>query len=706
MPTSPTTTSPTKYPTKSPTNAPTPASATPSPTKYPTKYPTKAPTSSPTDVGSGDRYHLSLNTFTYQYAEQYCQSHCNSHLASVHSNASYQNIIHLINHFGVNSLSFWLGLEQTAPNTFSWIDGTQFDFGNDTASIGNFPWRGSEPDADQYLTLFGGSNLQWRMVAGSASNMPICNSCDGKLTKYIILDDNTNKLDYQATDNKCKLDYNTGIASIHSNNDTKEASTLCSITNNQNSDFDTCLFGLMYNNNNGFTYSFSDGTEIDYPMNITKQSMYPWCNNEPSFLGNVGNICVNILGMCWEGVSCSVSKYGICNMKSEICFQSEWNLVSGNAWTFTQSPCAVSNSYSDGINVAILDNKRFDNNDKPLIIEFMYSMSNISSYSDGGIILLLNTPCNRYYYIGISTDSKIFLAEITNHFDYNIIAEQLLDFTYQTSTFYSLRVEIENGVYFNIFVNNINYISNYYSNLFDNIDNTLSGYIGIRNINSSLIAKSLFVSGSIVWNKISLTLPIFNLCTSEPTDYPSNNPSKQPTFNPTLTPSNSPFTAPPTMTPITINPTLSPVTVNPTLSPVTVNPTVSPNTVNPTTTVTMNPTKMLTTSDESNDVDSLEIVTGESFADNKVFIYAIIIGGICCIVACTKQCMDINGGQICRKDKKNQNKEESNHIEMQKSINNQSTAHNIDIEDEDDDMDVLNEIEQEYGTKGGDYHYD
>ena len=231
----------------------------------------------------------------------------------------------------------------------------------------------------------------------------------------------------------------------------------------------------------------------------------------------------------------------LCNLFSYICDQSDWEIITGNGWIWTTKPCQVETGTGIGDNMAIIPDKKWFNGDNNFVIEYMYTINNVVNIdSNAGIIVHFDTTCSHYYYIGISpNDSSVVFAEMFNDNLIVIDSTSLTD-TYQSGKFYALKTEILNGDTFTISVNDNVLLSSVTSNLFGNSGLKEIGYIGIKTIASSIIAKSLFISGDIIFktNPADIT-SWFSLCptpspTEIPTKSPSNIPSSTPTSNPTL----------------------------------------------------------------------------------------------------------------------------------------------------------------------------
>ena len=357
----------------------------------------------------------------------------------------------------------------------------------------------------------------------------VCNDCHGELTKYILLDDYTEtKNSAQVT---CKDVFHTDLASIHSDFDMDEAFIIGDLGNNQsNYNADEIYIGLVSQSN---SWSWTDGTSFDYGTNING-GVYPWKSSEPNNNAN----CVRLDELSnyeWKDIGCGGSAMGLCNMPSELCDQSDWDVVVGNAGTWTTKPCQVVTSNAD--NMAIISNKRWYNGNDRFVVEYTYTINNIGVASNGGIIIHFDTSCNHYYYIGISpSDSTIFFAEVFND-NMNILNSASLGFTYQSGIFYQLKTEIVNGDTFTISVNDNVRLSSITSNLFSNSGLNEIGYIGIKNLQSSITAKSLFISGDIVFKTNPDITSWFSSCpTPEPTSIiTTTTTTLQPSSSPTVT---------------------------------------------------------------------------------------------------------------------------------------------------------------------------
>merc|ERR1712228_202450 len=94
--------------------------------------------------------------------------------------------------------------------------------------------------------------------------------------------------------------------------------------------------------------------------------------------------------------------------------------------------------------------------------------------------------------------------------------------------------------------------------------------------------------------------------------------------------------------------------------------------------------------------DNIKSGSSESFEDNTVLIYAMLIAGICFIGYCIKKCIigDIEIGKKAENDNNN-NTNKSEDREMQQIT--------MDDNDDDSDMDIMDDINKT--TIGGDDEY-
>eukprot|EP01083_Nonionella_stella_P006448 18716_1 len=555
-------------------------------------------------------YYISPNLLDWHQAEDFCAQHCNSNLASIHSEAQNNELIALIQNIASDpminipsTIDTYIGLIDSNGNgNWAWSDGSSFDYGNDLSG-GKGPWDTSNPNSNSNpICVQIEGNDKWNDVECNDAFTPVifaCNSCDGVLTKTAMEETRDN---YEDNKVRCANKFGTELLSFHSQSDWDEATRLCRLINEQSSiglgprgaDLeDDCHIGLYLRSNGQIT--FDDGSTFYWPGDFG----YPWDDTLPT----QSDPCTRIkwdanpvysLSKAW----CSDNQWALCNMPSEICYQSRWTAVSGTGWSFNKPPCQVSNSYASNQNALImLEDRRWNNNGQNIVFEMLYTMNAVNPSqsntepSTAGIVWHVDNSCANYYYFGISVyDDTVFIAQV-KHGVVNVIHSQSLSFSYSTGTYYSLKVAVSASNRFSIYANSALLISNAAgSDDFSALDTT-NGYIGIKNMRSSVIVKSLFVSGEPIVETSNDAATWFDACavpTEVPTDDPTASPTERPSDNPTLKPSD--------------NPTLKP-SGNPTQKPSN-NPTKNPtksSTNNPTQTPTDNPTQNPFVSDQVNE---------------------------------------------------------------------------------------------------------
>eukprot|EP01084_Bolivina_argentea_P091534 164774_1 len=466
-------------------------------------------------------YHLSLNTFEFQAAENYCIQHCGSHLASLHSVSDYYQLVNLITDTTSDSVmnikaktNTFIGLNDIINNNiYVWTDGSTLDYLNNTVKrIGTFPFQFDEPGTDDCIIMEGldaggdymlnDEKCTFLDFTEAAETMFACNHCNGILTKYVILDDAEGiNRERNAQKLSCENRFGTGMASIHSDSDVNSIHKLCNISMSQTistTGIDQgCWIGLYDNNlteNVDYNFVWDDGTTFDFTNWESVEFI------EPDGSGQ----CVemrNTVGFPWADTNCNNNRKAICNMPSEICWQDQWTVIdeydtSNILWSI--KPCQLSvNQTNTNINRMIMGNKRWDNGDKMLVIEYMYTIEDINIYSQAGIILYSNCGCDEYYFIGIDAYTSIVLMAYVWNGVYSNIKREKLPFTYQTNVYYELRIEISKTEnYIVVYVNNNRLIVTDY--ILNGNNDGLSPYIGISYNNASVIAKSLFISGTSV----------------------------------------------------------------------------------------------------------------------------------------------------------------------------------------------------------------
>ena len=172
------------------------------------------------------QYHLSRNQFTWHQALKWCRTYCHSDLASIHNTQQLMSALNVLYNFEMinrshgHSMNAWIGLYKKHAKPFQpylWSDTTLFDFGAHLIS---------SIDADHNCTSMTPSNdlctspYVWIPTDCNIKQNFLCSSCDGKFSKYIVIQETNNFTNSEAN---CKNVYGANLASIHSNEDYLEA---------------------------------------------------------------------------------------------------------------------------------------------------------------------------------------------------------------------------------------------------------------------------------------------------------------------------------------------------------------------------------------------------------------------------------------------------------------------------------------------------
>eukprot|EP01083_Nonionella_stella_P084984 235348_1 len=449
-----------------------------------------------------DGFYISLNRLDWYQAESYCIQHCNSHLVSLHSYNEHQQLIRAIHLSTTNNTMInmepsarhiYIGLSTDASDQWQWTDGTSFTFGK---TGGVYPWNSAHPSSNSSFSCVivdRTSNLWYTTTCTQTDAIFACNSCDESLTKYSIITD-THPRSGQSF--LCSFLYGTELMSMHSHRDFDEASMVCSIIPLTVS----CYVGLTYYTSH--SYQWDDLTTFDYASSI---GSYPWVAVPDYANNNCTHIAKDLAYNKYvlSDTLCTASQYGLCNLPSETCYSKIWTAISGSAWTFTTNPCAIRNDNRHiDQGTAIITSKQWNNNGHNLVFEYIYTMDQTQTDTGtAGVAWYVNGTCSPYYYIGISieTDAVVFLAHVVNN-DITYIDTRPLPFEYKIGTFYILRGEISASNTFTVSINDhILFLNKEGHRLFDDMDTSI-GFLGIMNTRSSIIAKSLFVSGEMEVN--------------------------------------------------------------------------------------------------------------------------------------------------------------------------------------------------------------
>eukprot|EP01084_Bolivina_argentea_P265701 450470_1 len=522
-------------------------------------------------------YHINPNILTWKNATSYCKNHCNSNLASIHNErdnvyAKYLATNGLKLHTSGYSPNVSIGLfKLQSASEWEWSDGSIFDYGNNYKPgeflVRPYPWTDkllTDNTDEKCVRMRSDENYEFQEsnCSDSAISRFMCDSCDSKLNKYIVV--NT-KMEYSQANVYCKTEFGMSLASIHSMSDYNEAKYLCELNNNGD-----CYIGLTWTSS---TYEYDDNTQFDFGNDL---NMYPWSTQITHINGDQVLLCEED-EYKWKPVHATLETHTfICNMPSQFCNGNDWSVFGDYGWTFdATNNCNVKYSNNGAI---IMTNKQFMNTNGELLIELIYSATNIlNSDSSAGIMLFnMQSDCD-YYYISITPgiNSKLALGKVNNGI-YDILTMNNT-ITFQLGVSYVLRATVINTNTFKIYVNNNLMIE--YTDISNTNSNILSGYIGIMNRNLDSIFRSLHISGSEwIYDNINLntcnipqyntksptkepTISPANIPTHIPSIYPSINPSFQPTEFPSFDPTKFPSFEPtyiPTTEP-TYQPTYKPI---------------------------------------------------------------------------------------------------------------------------------------------------
>eukprot|EP01084_Bolivina_argentea_P118466 210192_1 len=468
--------------------------------------------------------YVSISKLNYFNAEKYCNVQCGSNLVSFSNEKQFAMGKQIMKQTSMmnnqrTETSLWIGLDNLTGH-FSWIDGTSFtDYG---ADFQQYPWK------EKFLTKYNNGKcavMNWGFVTqGTSAPMPghnwktepcdtdylrfICNSCDGVLNKYIMVD---KQMNYTDSNTYCADTFNTSLASVHSSVDYNNIQLLCNLSRNQQS----CWIGMKLIDT---IYEWDDESFLyyaDYHIfnNLWVQSPIQNCvfmdvNNE--FKLNSGN--------CSDDTN-----FFICNKPSILCsdHESNWNVLYGNMWLFNK--CIVSTQSMNGTDAIIYKDIQWINNNGRHIIEAQILFEKVKyNFSLAGVTIYpFSNTMSDYYYFVISpvshNESMVYLLKYWNN-KYITLDEELLLIEFELNVYYTLTIEIIDFTTVNVTVNGETHLlTSLNSNeIFDSI---LSGYIGLRAENTSIKIKSLFISGT-PWN----LSPVVKYTTNSPetTEKPSD----------------------------------------------------------------------------------------------------------------------------------------------------------------------------------------
>ena len=523
-------------------------------------------------------YWVSQNNLTWSQASTYCQLHCGSELASIHNNSQHilsQTIIS--NQNGFNSSAglvhnFWIGLSTSGSDTnYTWSDSSPFNYGNILPHT-TPPWSSAPISNNGNDCVFYDHSVLWSEGDCTTLQRFMCNSCEGKLDKYILHDTES---EIALAQDDCGY---SRLASISSQEDFISSQTLCQVSGND------CWIGLDRLQDTSSPLSFDlfdwrDGSKfsssLDYGYGST--GVIPWGNtggDQPDGNGN----CVAInssQGYEWDDMDCANTIYFLCNALSEFYYPSNWVNLFTSKTDFGYVDGEITSSDSG---TALIANKRWTNDNWPLIIEYSFTIdtattNDVDSKGFVGVVIYHKEdgiedgdhgPCDPHF-IGaeiqngtgneaygvyrefVQGGDKIWYERFTTD-----VADQPTSiFTIDTNQLYKLIIRINNTyenedqLYFcykflGIMQDEECYYDQY-SHQFENDYLTSPKYIGITNGNLAVTHKSLYISGT----------PQYNYG-----QFPLITCGSNVTLNPTTNPTQS--LSPTTQSPSTFEPTASP----------------------------------------------------------------------------------------------------------------------------------------------------
>eukprot|EP01084_Bolivina_argentea_P269945 458900_1 len=408
-----------------------------------------------------DGIYLNPNGLNQNNAEKFCNTHCNSHLLSIHTQKDFLDIKSLItNSYDYNHLSsdsIWFGLNQN-----EYTDNSDFDWGTNKSI---YPWyqsiNGSISEWNcTHLSEI--RNYKWIDEQCDTKQRFICDECIwNEFSKYILIDDN--KYNFSQGNSYCQAQFHTNLASIHNEEEYKEAQLLCSLSNDSN-----CWIGLKNN-------IWIDGTEFIY--------------------GNVNNsencsvIRAENTSTTWLSDNCEEQKSFICNMPSELCFKSQWNNVTG-IWNW--NGCEVHNENNISIDLITLDLSHGDLW-KKVIIEYTFAVYNVlGNESMSGIVFNIYDYDRHSYNIYIAIN--YYDNTVVVMYNDTVLATQSID-TPQLNVFYSLKITFNRFGYFHISLNGNDKNSFYIYDISLFPLNYYINSISLQNKWISTHSKSFFING-------------------------------------------------------------------------------------------------------------------------------------------------------------------------------------------------------------------
>ena len=359
----------------------------------------------------------------------------------------------------------------------------------------------------------------------------LCNDCNGVITKYAAIPKSSTQVNGSAL---CEEQYESSLASIHSDRDQSEIEKIWNISRSTTS---SMWIGLEhdtdsdYANEDGFTWT--DDTEYDYGSNHIQSVVG----------GAFGCTSLRHDGQ-WTETDCHLPlSKPLCNVPSELS-------LSLSNWTMVQSASVVPDTFdfvqnpADSLQVAIAD-KQWFNGDGPLLIDYTFTVDFLGTQGTSSSLVLLNgisgSICDHYL-ITIQRGGGGYYYLALEHFgdEQRVLNLTILPIIWENDEFYLLSIEVGNGTDFVISFNGDVYLE--YEDTVNSgnaLNNGYSGYIGLLSDSGiATTAKSLYVSGTPMSSEI---LDVTELCS---TYYPTFAPTVRPTANPTISSTTTTGTSP------------------------------------------------------------------------------------------------------------------------------------------------------------------
>eukprot|EP01084_Bolivina_argentea_P265807 450680_1 len=334
-------------------------------------------------------YFLSSNRVTWEGANIFCSKHCKSTLAIINSSNDLETV----------KIQLYLDpLINTGSNKNVWI-GIQYKYNNESLYVSNYnhsynyPSKQSNKSDTYCVQLSSNHGYKWINSDCNIHSRFVCNSCNSIVNKYIGIDHSESWIN---AEQYCKRIYNTHLASLHSDNDLQD--TLIIVESlSYIFQWGSYHIGLNDINKEG-SFVWSDSSTFDF-ANDTSGGIYPWItfgeypgepNNGQHVFGSQGDDDCVVLNWgtyggngLYDTVCSTQYKPFICNMPSELCYINLWNiLINTNNNMIYNDTCDLSfNSNHDQFE-AILYDKQWINSNNILVIEYMFTIRNVSNLNN------------------------------------------------------------------------------------------------------------------------------------------------------------------------------------------------------------------------------------------------------------------------------------------------------------------------------------